>query len=98
MIGGKPAARMGDQTAHGGVIITGLPTVLIGDAVYASAGGGGGAAAGGDAASATSKAASAITTAAGAQSPGATPQSSALSEAASEGVPLVEECPYAHHD
>jgi len=26
----KPAARLGDQTAHGGVITTGLPTVLIG--------------------------------------------------------------------
>ena len=29
-IGGMPAARMGDSTAHGGTIITGLPTVLIG--------------------------------------------------------------------
>jgi uncharacterized Zn-binding protein involved in type VI secretion len=27
---GKPAARMGDPTAHGGVIMTGFPTVLIG--------------------------------------------------------------------
>lgn len=26
----KPAARMGDFTAHGGTIVTGLPTVLIG--------------------------------------------------------------------
>ena len=25
-----PAARMGDMTAHGGVIVLGLPTVLIG--------------------------------------------------------------------
>jgi uncharacterized Zn-binding protein involved in type VI secretion len=25
-----PAARMGDQTAHGGVIVLGMPTVLIG--------------------------------------------------------------------
>jgi uncharacterized Zn-binding protein involved in type VI secretion len=25
-----PAARMGDQTAHGGVIVAGFPTVLIG--------------------------------------------------------------------
>ena len=30
MIGGKPAARMGDQTAHGGVIVAGAPTVMIG--------------------------------------------------------------------
>ncbi len=27
---GKPAARMGDTTAHGGTIILGTPTVLIG--------------------------------------------------------------------
>ncbi len=31
LVGNKPAARMGDQTSHGGVIITGCPTVLIGD-------------------------------------------------------------------
>lgn len=30
LISGKPAARMGDQTAHGGVIVGGCPTVLIG--------------------------------------------------------------------
>ena len=30
VIGGMPAARMGDSTAHGGVIVMGLPTVLIG--------------------------------------------------------------------
>ena len=30
LIGGQPAARMGDPTAHGGVIILGLPTVMIG--------------------------------------------------------------------
>jgi len=30
MIGGLPAARMGDPTAHGGVIVFGLPTVMIG--------------------------------------------------------------------
>jgi len=29
-IGGKPAARMGDTTAHGGVIVAGAPTVIIG--------------------------------------------------------------------
>jgi len=27
---GKPAARLGDMTAHGGSIVMGLPTVLIG--------------------------------------------------------------------
>jgi len=30
MIGGMPAARMGDMTAHGGSIVIGMPTVLIG--------------------------------------------------------------------
>ena len=30
MIGGKPAARMGDTTAHGGTIVLGAPTVMIG--------------------------------------------------------------------
>jgi uncharacterized Zn-binding protein involved in type VI secretion len=30
MIGGKPAARQGDLTAHGGVIVSGFPTVQIG--------------------------------------------------------------------
>src|SRR5947209_6224151 len=30
LIGNLPAARMGDSTAHGGVIVLGCPTVLIG--------------------------------------------------------------------
>jgi uncharacterized Zn-binding protein involved in type VI secretion len=30
LIGSMPAARMGDMTAHGGSIVMGLPTVLIG--------------------------------------------------------------------
>ncbi len=30
LLGGMPAARMGDQTAHGGSIVLGAPTVLIG--------------------------------------------------------------------
>jgi len=38
LVSGLPAARMGDKTVHGGIIVIGLPTVLIGDA------GGGGAA------------------------------------------------------
>ena len=28
---GRPAARMGDDCAHGGSIVLGLPTVMIGD-------------------------------------------------------------------
>lgn len=30
LVGGRPAARVGDLTAHGGVIVVGCPTVLIG--------------------------------------------------------------------
>jgi uncharacterized Zn-binding protein involved in type VI secretion len=30
LIGSLPASRLGDSTAHGGVIVAGLPTVLIG--------------------------------------------------------------------
>jgi uncharacterized Zn-binding protein involved in type VI secretion len=30
MINGIPAARLGDSTAHGGSIIVGAPTVMIG--------------------------------------------------------------------
>ena len=30
LISGLPAARLGDNCAHGGVIVVGLPTVLIG--------------------------------------------------------------------
>ena len=30
MIGNMPAARLGDSTAHGGSIVAGCPTVLVG--------------------------------------------------------------------
>ena len=30
LIGGKPAVRQGDTTIHGGTVMMGLPTVLIG--------------------------------------------------------------------
>jgi uncharacterized Zn-binding protein involved in type VI secretion len=30
LVSGRPAARMGDMTAHGGSIVVGAPTVLIG--------------------------------------------------------------------
>ncbi|MFK7871017.1 MAG: PAAR domain-containing protein [Roseobacter sp.] len=30
MIGGAPAARMSDSTSHGGTIVLGAPTVIIG--------------------------------------------------------------------
>jgi uncharacterized Zn-binding protein involved in type VI secretion len=30
LIGGKPAARLGDTTAHGGTLVVGSPDVMIG--------------------------------------------------------------------
>ncbi len=30
LFGGMPAARIGDMTAHGGVVVMGLPTVIVG--------------------------------------------------------------------
>ena len=30
MVGSLPAARLGDTTAHGGTIVVGMPTVMIG--------------------------------------------------------------------
>jgi hypothetical protein len=41
MIGNLPAARMGDLTAHGGTIILGEPTVMIGEIGTPSPGAGG---------------------------------------------------------
>lgn len=38
LIGGRPAARMGDMTAHGGNIVKGALTVLIGEGGSAAAG------------------------------------------------------------
>jgi hypothetical protein len=50
-IGGKPAARMGDMTTHGGSIAVGLPTVLIGETGSGGSGGGSAGSAGGAAGS-----------------------------------------------
>lgn len=79
-----PAARMGDMTAHGGVIVVGLPTVLIGET-----GGGGGAGGGGPAG---------VGTDAGVETPlalafaDAQSQAQALVEASKSGVPFCEAC------
>ena len=42
LVGGKPAARMTDQCTHGGMIVAGCPTVLIGDTGSGPGGGAGG--------------------------------------------------------
>lgn len=41
IVAGMPAARMGDLTMHGGSIVKGEPTVLIGDSMGSGGGGGG---------------------------------------------------------
>jgi uncharacterized Zn-binding protein involved in type VI secretion len=30
LIGGRPSVRVGDTTAHGGAVVVGMPTVIIG--------------------------------------------------------------------
>jgi hypothetical protein len=35
IIGGKPAARLGDSTSHGGALVAGCPTVIIGSSAQA---------------------------------------------------------------
>ena len=36
LIGNKPSARLGDPTSHGGVVVAGCPTVLIGKPAQAN--------------------------------------------------------------
>lgn len=79
LVEGMAAARMGDTTAHGGKISTGLPTVLIGDAGSASVGGGG------------SKAAMTIIGAEG-RGVAAAEMIKVMIEAAKKGIPFCEQC------
>jgi uncharacterized Zn-binding protein involved in type VI secretion len=76
LVGGKPAARMLDTTAHGGKIILGLPTVLIGDAGGGGGGGGG--------------ASTVIASEGAGVDPKAA--SAAMIAAAKEGTPFCEQC------
>ena len=46
LVNGQPAARIGDLTNHGGTVVSGFPTVIIGDAGGGGAGDFGGANAG----------------------------------------------------
>lgn len=77
------AARIGDMTAHGGVIVTGFPTVLIGDQAL----GGGGAAMGGGTGA---DPAELVSSAPGMTLPG--DQAKVLTEAAKTGTPFCEVC------
>jgi len=76
LVGGLPAARLGDNMAHGGVIVAGCPTVLIGDGGGGGGGGGGGA--------------GALAAAAAFSEPAL--QAQALIAAAKAGVPFCERC------
>lgn len=78
IVSGMPAARMGDLMMHGGTIVKGEPTVLIGDSV--GSGGGGG--------SEMRMAKSGP----GGQANDPTAQSKAMIKAAKEGQPFCEIC------
>ena len=91
LIGFLMAARMGDPTAHGGTIVLGFPTVMIGEVGMGSpsavvvtppaGGGGGGGRAGG--AAAMLSAAQAMKSAA----------AQALAMSAQNGTPIIKPCP-----
>lgn len=83
LVNGLMAARIGDMTTHGGVIVTGFPTVIIGEAAGGGGGGGGGGPGG-------SGMAEMISTAAG--MPGKQTQADTLKSASRDGVPFCEVC------
>jgi len=82
LINNKAAARLGDSTAHGGKIVVGCPTVLIG-------GGGGG---GGQSANVEDQAVNVnIKPGAGVgDAPKMSPLAQSLSDAAKDGTPFTE--------
>ncbi len=85
LVNNLPAARVTDTTVHGGVIVTGWPTVLIGDTPPgggAGGGGGGGVGAAGDPGMATSAAAM--------SQPGQ--QAKVVTDASKDGMPFCEIC------
>jgi hypothetical protein len=103
LIGNLLAARMTDLTVHGGVIVVGCPTVIIGEVgagspISPGSGMGRVAAAMTNALKDTDAATSASGAATSASGKGVmTPQEVALLDAGDDGTPLVEKCPYAEH-
>jgi len=100
LIGNLMAARIGDLTVHGGVIVMGEPTVMIGEVgagspVSVDSGMGRVMAAMSQTSSGGSE------TGTGGDTGGAggsnSPQAAALADAANEGTATVEKCPYAEH-
>lgn len=84
----KPAARMGDSTVHGGVIVIGFPTVLIGD----SGGGGGGGGGGGAGSGAGESEFQAFQFTPWTTSAAESSQAKVMKQAASDGTPFCEKC------
>jgi uncharacterized Zn-binding protein involved in type VI secretion len=88
LVGGLPAARMGDMTAHGGTIVLGCFTVLIGETGGGGGGGGGGGAgAGGNADNAYEGGGAAFIEYSKAED-----QASVLKQAGENGTPFCEIC------
>jgi uncharacterized Zn-binding protein involved in type VI secretion len=83
LIGNLMAARIGDPTLHGGVVAVGCPTVIIGEV--------------GSGSGLPPRLGASIRKSHGVIDPTESPQSAALKDAAAEGTPLVEKCPYADH-
>ena len=98
-INGLQAARIGDQTAHGGVITTGMPTVLIGD-IYSGPTGGGGTGTGKAAAatsgapggSGTADVGAVVSSASAMEALSPAAQAKTLVDAAKSGAPFCERC------
>ncbi|HUJ23719.1 MAG TPA: PAAR domain-containing protein [Bryobacteraceae bacterium] len=100
LIGNQMAARLGDMTVHGGVIVIGEPTVIIGEVGAGSPippDSGMGRVSSAMSAAARTQQSSGNTDADSGGPPSNTPQAATLVEAANEGTPLVEKCPYADH-
>jgi uncharacterized Zn-binding protein involved in type VI secretion len=87
-VGGLPAARIGDPTVHGGVIVVGLPTVIIGE--VGSGPGGGGSVGGAGHGSGGGGSPDLMSTGPALSAPGQ--QSQALQNAAKDGTPFCERC------
>ena len=100
LIGNMMAARIGDLTVHGGVIVLGCPTVIIGEVGAGSPvppdSGMGRVSASMAKAAATPDPPTNTGAGDGAAS-AVTPQEKALLAAADDGTPLVKKCPYASH-
>ena len=90
MINNLPAARIGDPTAHGGTIVLGFPTVIIGEVGGGGGGGGGGGAGGSTLAEAAVASLAELVTGGAMTAPEA--QAAALRAAAAAGAPFCALC------